>query len=157
MENIISGSKLIAEYMNLVYLPFSVELKEKGMKAGWYETKQRTFERNPTIEIDGEIKEVKIDFERIMNTKNGWKLFENKYYKFVCRHHGGLRFYNSWDSLISVIEKIEKENGFKFLLYNNGAQITTMEIHSFDIELTWIQNTFNAVVKYLENGRISRN
>ena len=37
-EEIINGSKLIAEYMNLVYLPFSAELKEKGMKAGWYET-----------------------------------------------------------------------------------------------------------------------
>lgn len=166
MEDVIKGSKIIAEYMNLVYLPFSVELKEKGMKPGWHETKQRNTERYPTIEIDGEIKEVKIDFEKIINTKNGWKLFEEegkspKYYKFVCRHHSGLRYYNSWDSLIPVIEKIEKESGLHFVIQKGGCELNRAEYgtyyESYEENLTWIQNTFNIIVRYLENEKNKNN
>ena len=37
-EEIINGSKRIAEYIGLSYIPFSADLKDKGMKAGWYKT-----------------------------------------------------------------------------------------------------------------------
>jgi len=165
-KEIIDGSKIIAEYMNFVYLPFSAELKEKGMKAGYYQTVSAEPKIEKTIVNFGdEQKEMNLNMNLFRyHNKNGWKFYENKYYKFVCRHHGGLRFYNSFDAIIPVIEKIEKEKEVGFYLNNNGCGIIGntqyQEFHNKD--LTWIQNTFNAVVKYLEtkseaHGRLSRN
>ena len=110
------------------------------------------------IKIKEEELNINMNLLRYHN-KNGWKLFEGSYYKYVCRTHSELRFYNSFDAIIPVIEKIEKEKDVSFYLNNNGCGIIGdtqyQEFHNKD--LTWIQNTFNAVVKHLENGRLSRN
>ncbi len=168
-EKITNGSKRIAEYMNLAYLPFSVELKEKGMKAGWY----KTISAEPDIqevtqtsykvgeEDKAEIKKIKININLLRyHNKNGWKLFEGSYYKYVCRHHGGLRYWNSLDELITVIQKIEKEFSCSFYLYNNGCSVGygyldvsfREEFSSYDLP-NWSNNVFKVIVEFLNSKK----
>ena len=165
-EEIINGSKLIAEYMNLVYLPFSAELKEKGMKAGWYETVsaepniQEVTQTSYKVgeEDKAEVKKINININLLRyHNKNGWTLVDDNYYKFICRKHSELRFWNSLDALVPVIQKIEKKSEATVCLYNNGCKIgwgiylddLIEEVSSFDLP-NWSNNTFKVIVKYLE-------
>ena len=163
-EEIINGSKLIAEYMNLVYLPFSAELKEKGMKAGWYETVsaepniQEVTQTSYKVgeEDKAEVKKINININLLRyHNKNGWTLVDDNYYKFICRKHSELRFWNSLDALIPVIQKIEKEDKAVFELRQNGCTILKWNLKlkggnsSFDLP-NWSNNTFKVIVKYLE-------
>lgn len=134
VQDIINGSKLIAEYLGWQYIPFN-DLQGFS-KAGWFEVKEN---------------------QRMMLAKyDGWVKVDNKAVRFVCRKHSELRFYNSFDAIIPVIEKIEKENSVSFYLYNGGCKRGLLQKEfSFDENLTWIQNTFNAVVKYLENEKFN--
>jgi len=162
-EEIINGSKLIAEYMGMEYIPFSTDMKHKS--AGWYQVKDAT----PTIEevtqtaykVGEEDKAVVTKFKMDTNklkyhVKNGWNLVGDRYYKFVCRHHGDLRYFNSLDSLVPVIQKIEKEFRCSFYLYNNGCSVGygyldvsfREEFSSFDLS-NWNQNIFAVIVSFL--------
>jgi hypothetical protein len=141
-EEIINGSKLIAEYLGWQYIPFN-DLQGYS-KAGWWRTPIIKQEENPLNKIIQE------------KSKNHKDKLGSRYY--VCRNHSELRFYNSFDAIIPVIQKIEKENkNTKIHLNNGGCEISVNKIweyNSFKSDLTWIQNTFNAVVKYLEvHGR----
>lgn len=98
--------------------------------------------------------------------------------------HSGLKFYDSWDALMPVIEEIQKVDlkelfykfdrggetqynfeGFEFTLCTNGCYSGVnlmldpqMEIAvSFDVNLTWLQNTWVVVVKTLEYINDKRN
>ena len=163
-EEIINGSKLIAEYLGWVYLPFSAELKEKGMKAGWYETVsaepniQEVTQTSYKVgeEDKAEVKKINININLLRyHNKNGWKLFEGRYYKFICRKHSELRFWNSLDALVPVIQKIEKEDNAVFELRQNGCTVLKWALRlkggngSFDLP-NWSNNTFKVIVKYLE-------
>ena len=160
-EEIINGSKLIAEYMGMEYIPFSTDMKHKS--AGWYQVKDAT----PTIEevtqtaykVGEEDKAVVTKFKMDTNklkyhVKNGWNLVGEegknpKYYKFVCRTHGELRYFNSLDSLVPVIQKIEKETENRFYLYDNGCKLNLIEKYSsFDLP-NWNQNVFAVVLSFL--------
>jgi hypothetical protein len=138
-EEIINGSKLIAEYLGWQYIPFN-DLQGYS-KAGWWRTPIIKQEENPLNKIIQE------------KSKNHKDKLGSRYY--VCRNHSELRFYNSFDAIIPVIQKIEKEGKVSFYLNNNGCGVIGdnqyQEFH--DKDLTWIQNTFNAVVKYLENEK----
>lgn len=149
-KEIIEGSKLIAKYMNLIYLPFSAELKEKGMKAGWYKTASAE-----PVYSSGELK---INMTPLRyHSKNGWKFFEGQYYKYICRTHGDLRYWNSLDELVPVIKKIEQEDSVSFFLRSEGCScgygITQNELHneisSFDLP-NWSNNVFKVIVEYLK-------
>ena len=167
-QDIINGSKLIAQYMGLVYIPFN---DLQGLKkAGWYDF--RSLE--PQIEeatvtsykiIGGEkTEEVKETLKINMNllryhNKNGWLKTENGYYKYICRNHGELRYWNSLDTLIPVIKKIEKEYSIDFYLYKNGCKVgygyfenLADEICSFDLP-NWSNNIFKVIVEFLKNER----
>jgi hypothetical protein len=144
-KEIIEGSKLIAKYMNLTYLPFSAELKEKGMKAGYYEVRSAE-----PVYSSGELK---INMTPLRySVKNGWKFFEGQYYKYVCRTHGDLRYWNSLDELVPVIKKIEREK-VNIRLSNNGCHFYCREseksFESFDLP-NWSNNTFKVIVEYLK-------
>ena len=163
-EEIINGSKLIAQYTGLVYLPFSAELKEKGMKAGWYKTisaEPNVKEVTQTSYKVGEegkaiVKKINLNINLFRyHTKNGWKLFEGSYYKYVCRTHGDLRYWNSLDSLIPVIQKIEKEFGVTFKLYNGGAEVgNTYGTYDEQFEFpNWSNNVFYVIVSFLMQKR----
>lgn len=157
-KEIISGSKIIAEYMGLYYLPFSAELKEKGMKAGYYEVKSAEPKIEKTVvKFGDEEREMSLDINLFRyHNKNGWKLFEGKYYKFVCRTHGELRYFNSLDSLVSVIQKIEKETENRFYLYDNGCKLNLIEKYSsFDLP-NWNQNVFAVVLSFLRKNYESK-
>jgi len=163
-KEIIDGSKLIAEYMGLCYLPFSAELKEKGMKAGYYETISAEPKIEKTVvKISGqEDKELNLNMNLFRyHNKNGWKLFEGKYYKYICRHHGDLRYWNSLDELVPVIQKIEKELNVEIWINPEGAEHTdfadknwkTKICQSYDKNLQLSNNVFIVIVetlKYLE-------
>lgn len=163
-EEIINGSKLIAEYLNWVYIPFSAELKEKGMKAGWYETVsaepniQEVTQTSYKVgeEDKAEVKKINININLLRyHNKNGWTLVDDNYYKFICRKHSDLRFWNSLDALIPVIQKIEKEGNTVFELRQNGCTVLKWALrlkggnNSFDLP-NWSNNVFKVIVKYLE-------
>ena len=159
-QEIINGSKLIAEYLGWQYIPFSADLKHK---AGWYQVKsaepniQRAKLRSRDTTTEEEIiEEIEIDVNFIkFNNKNGWTLVDDNYYKFICRKHSELRFWNSLDSLVPVIQKIEKEGNTVFELRQNGCTVLKWALrlkggnNSFDLP-NWSNNVFKVIVKYLE-------
>lgn len=164
-EDIINGSKLIAEFLGWKYIP-SNNLQVHS-RAGWYETidaKPNLKEVTQTSYKHGEedkaiVKTITMDVNRFKyNQKSGWSLVGGRYYKYVCRKHSELRFWNSLDALVPVIQKIEKEK-VNIRLNNNGCHFYCREsensFESYDENLSWSNNVFIVVVKYLENERLS--
>lgn len=160
-EEIINGSKLIAEYLGWVYIPFSADLKHK--KTGWYQVRsakpniqKAKLRSKDTTTGEETVEELEIDVNFIkFNNKNGWTLVGDNYYKFVCRKHSELRFWNSLDALVPVIQKIEKEK-VNIRLNNNGCHFYCREsensFESYDESLSWSNNVFKVIVKYLESN-----
>lgn len=97
-SQIIEGSKLLAEYLEWEYFPFN---DLRGVKKpGWYYVAS-----SPNPVIAGS-----------MLIKGGYqKTEDDRLVKFICRNHHELRFYNSYDYLFEVIEKLEKEDLKDFL------------------------------------------
>lgn len=160
-QEIISGSKLIAEYLGFVYLPFSAELKEKSLNAGWYEVIDATANIQEVIqtsykvdeEYKAEVKKIKMNVNILRyNNKNGLKLVDGNYYKYICRHHSDLKYYNSLDSLIPVMQKIEKECKGSFRLNSNGCHLylrdSEMSFESYTLP-TWSNNVFSVIIYFL--------
>ena len=81
MENeITEASKILATYLGWIYVP-SNNLGDYT-KAGWYKM-----------------------------PKTAYSAWATKYgSNYVCRRHNDLRFYNSYDALSEVIDKLEKED-----------------------------------------------
>ena len=82
--NIADKSKVLAEYLGWKYIP-SNDL-QGFPKAGWWVT--LTYHSSP---------------------KGATKIGDG-YYKYVCRSHKDLRFYNSFDELIPVLNKLTEED-----------------------------------------------
>ena len=126
-KEIIEGSKLIAEYMGMVYIPFSTDLQHK---AGWWSKVPKT-----KREL----------FYSKVNGNEG----------FICRRHSDLMFYNSLDSLIPVIQKIEKESESKlmFSLFYNKCELQDMWsdkviLSSYTLP-NWSNNVFSVIISFL--------
>jgi len=132
-KDIISGSKLIAEYLGWKYIPHN---DLQGFpKAGWFIVR---------------------DNQRMMLAKyDGWVKVEDKAVKFVCRNHSELRFWNSIDVLVPVIQKIEKEfEDVKFYLHSKGCSIISDTAYKeFDDLPNWSNNVFSVVVSFLREKR----
>ena len=154
--------------MDLQYIPFSSDLKKRGFKkAGWYQRKDATPDIQQVtqtsftngLEDDIKMRTIKLDLNLLRYyNKNGWEAIENNYYKFVCRHHGDLKYYNSFDYLIPVIQKIEKEDKTVFEIRQNGCIILKWGLNiknldegrkSFDLP-NWSNNVFKVIVEYLK-------
>ena len=166
-EEITNGSKKIAEYMGFVYIPFSADLKDKGFKvAGWYkveENKPNIQEVTQTSYKHGEedkaiVQKVKVDLTKFRYTiKNGWTLIGDKYYKHVCRSHGELRYWNSLDALVPVIQKIKNKLNVEIWINPDGAEHTdfadknwkTKICQSYDNNLQLSNNVFIVVIETL--------
>ena len=82
--NITEQSRLLAEYLGWKYVP-SNDL-QGFPKAGWWSP--LTYPSSP---------------------KGATKIGDG-YYKYVCRSHKDLRFYNSFDELIPVLNKLTEED-----------------------------------------------
>lgn len=82
MENITENNKLIAEFMGYKYIGFN---NNDELKPGWWKD---------NIDL------LKIQSQEIFNRKMGNP-------NFLCRKHNELRYYNSWNWLMPVVEKIE--------------------------------------------------
>ena len=82
--NIVEQSKVLAEYLGWKYIP-SNDL-QGFPKAGWWSP--LTYHNSP---------------------KDATKIGDS-YYKHICRNHHELRFYNSMDWLIKVLEMLTKED-----------------------------------------------
>lgn len=94
MDNkiIIEKSKTLAKYMGLQYISFN---DLQGLpKAGWWKI------------MDKALIADLIQF----NPKNGWKRLGDKRAKFICRSHHELRYFNDYNWLMEVVEKLEAEN-----------------------------------------------
>ena len=160
-KEIINGSKRIAEFLGYKYIPFN---DLQGFpKAGWWKCipKVKDIQKSTVYSFDGEkeeVKELNLDLNLFRyNNKNGWKVVGEQYCKFICRTHGDLRFWNSLDALVPVIQKIEKEDKQIFLLSDNGGTLVDEWVRGNKIESynlsNWSNNVFNVIVKYLENGK----
>ena len=157
-KEIISGSKLIAKFLEWRYIPFN---DLQGFpKAGYWKCipKVQDIQKSTVYSFDGEkeeVKELNLDLNLFRyNNKNGWKVVGEEYCKYICRNHGDLRFWNSLDALVPVIQKLEKE-GAVINLYFNGCTLLKgdFEDKSFDLP-NWSNNVFKVIVKYLENGNL---
>lgn len=162
-NNITEGSKLIAEFLGWKYIPFNDLQNLK--KAGWYQFESG--EPNiQTVDVtswsssnpEKVTKKQKVNMTPLRHHhKNGWEYSEGNYYKYVCRAHTELRFYNSFDALMPAIEKLEKEfENIHFELLFGGCTLMSKNtdelfIDSFKENLSWIQNTFNVVVETIKN------
>ena len=82
--NIAEQSKILAEYLGWKYVP-SNDL-QVFPKAGWWSP--LTYHSSP---------------------KGATKIGDS-YYKYICRNHHELRFYNSMDWLIKILDKLTKED-----------------------------------------------
>lgn len=87
--NISEQSKLLAEYLGWKYFPNN-DL-QGSPKAGWWVP----LVSNP------------LTCHSLL--KGATKIGDN-YYKYVCRSHKDLRFYNSMDWLIKILDKLTKED-----------------------------------------------
>ena len=89
MKGIAEQSKVLAEYLGWKYVPSN---NLQGFpKAGWWiplTSNPLTYHSSP---------------------KGATKIGDS-YYTYICRSHNDLRFYNSMDWLINVLEKITKED-----------------------------------------------
>ena len=90
--NITEQSRLLAEYLGWKYVP-SNDL-QGFPKAGWWKF---VYKKNPQGIIPA---------KSLMGVSN----IDNEYYKYVCRNHHELRFYNSMDWLIKILDKLTKED-----------------------------------------------
>lgn len=84
-------SKVIAEYLEWVYVPHNN--LGKSPKAGWWK---------PVHTINGETFPAKL--------LSGTTRIGNIFWKSICRNHKQLRFYNSFDELIPVLNKLTEED-----------------------------------------------
>ena len=137
-KEIVDGSKLIANYIGWQYIPF--DNLQGYSKPGWWAVKK--------VNGEGDL------FEYIsMENKNHKSKIGCRNY--ICRNHGELRFWNSLDALIPVIQKIEKEDNAVFELRQNGCTVLKWALrlkggnNSFDLP-NWSNNVFKVIVKYLE-------
>lgn len=151
-KDIIEGSKAIAEYLGWKYIPFN---DLQGFpKAGWWRDQSilKWYPKNGRVQI-----------------KNGTAIY-------VCRKHDELRFYNSMDSLLPVIDKLRKEDlkeyfykwehdgepmyNFNYISFSlwDGACYSEVELDldppmdiasNFD-EGSWVKNTFKTVVETIK-------
>ena len=88
--NISEQSKLLAEYLGWKYFPNN-DL-QGSPKAGWYMP-------------------LSSHREQKINTKGLDSFIVDKIpYKYVCRNHNQLRFYNYFDELIPVLNKLTEED-----------------------------------------------
>ena len=88
--NITEQSRLLAEYLGWKYVP-SNDL-QGFPKAGWY------------MPLSSH-REQKINMKGL-----GSFIVDKMPYKYVCRNHNQLRFYNSFDELIPVLNKLTEED-----------------------------------------------
>ena len=88
--NIAEQSKILAEYLGWKYIP-SNDL-QGFPKAGWY------------MPLSSH-REQKINMKGL-----GSFIVDKMPYKYVCRNHNQLRFYNSFDELIPVLNKLTEED-----------------------------------------------
>ena len=96
--NITEQSKILGEYLGWKYFPNN-DL-QGSPKAGWWIPLQVTEKVNTSI---GEITLPILSFKGATKIGDG-------YYKYVCRSHKDLRFYNSMDWLIKILDKLTKED-----------------------------------------------
>lgn len=161
MKDIKETSKLLAEYLGWVYIP-SNDLKGLN-KAGWYkvgsgkpkiETATITTSSNINPEKTVEKKEINITPLRY-HRKNGWVFSEGNYYKYVCRSHNELRFYNSFDWLFEVVLDLNIEfsvvvDATPRVMHNN------VWISEYRRDLGIREQLFYALgdaVKYIKDGK----
>lgn len=95
-SQIVEGSKLLAEYLGYFYAPFN---NLQGYhKAGWYKPATRFSKSNTKGE-------------------KGWATY-------LVRGNKDLRFFNSYDWLFEVIEKLEKEDLKEYFDEGNFMQLS---------------------------------
>ena len=100
--NIIEQSKILGEYLGWKYIPHNS--LEEFTKAGWWKP---VLEVKEPVTVEGVGTFRAVYPQKIVSggiEKGKW------WWKHVCRSHKDLRFYNSMDWLIKVLEMLTKED-----------------------------------------------
>ena len=131
MENeITEASKILATYMGYKYYGFNCpeSLANPKMKLGWYKIRDKKL-LHPALLHSSKLSHVFID--------------ENTVGSYVCRLHGELRYWNSYDWLFEVIDKLEKEDLSRY-----------MYSWTDDEDETKLQYNFNGVDVWVDSERV---
>ena len=140
-QDIVNGSKVLAEYLGWKYIPFSSNMISYK-SGGWYKYKTPS-----NLEASG-------------LKKSRWiKVEEGLIAKFICRTHSELRFFNDWNDLALVIEKLEKED-LSFAFYEwESKNVTRSNFEGIEIDITtkditvWFNLTTNPPLKISEERK----
>lgn len=97
-EEVVEGNKRIAKFMGYEYVPFN---NEYAFKPGWW----------------------KVDTPVAIKTHPASHKFSHNYY--LCRRYHEIRYYNSWDWLVPVVDKIYKD--YRELISSNMYFNTTYD------------------------------
>jgi len=129
---IVEKSKMIAEFMGWQYVPHN---SLNGFpKAGWWQMLTHN--------------------SSLISSKHGgnYKDDNGYHYRFICRNHKDLRFYNSMDLLITVLDKFNKCYGLTYVISPNiGTSIISEGSYTFNHKGEgMVKDTFEACVKAIE-------
>jgi hypothetical protein len=117
-EYVVDGNKLLAYFMGYEYIPHN---NPQDWKPGWW---KRT--THPRFRYgDG-------------RTSSMLKIDGNLY---LGRNHHNLRYYNSWDWLMGVLDKLEKE-GHTSAIKTTYARLNPSPCESYYHTIAWI--SFNS-------------
>lgn len=97
-------SKVIAKYLGWVYVPHN-NLKNFP-KAGWYIPLTKHKKQKVDVKGLGSF----ISYDPPLKYSSSIFVVDEMPYKYVCRSHNQLRFYNSFDALIPVLNKLTEED-----------------------------------------------
>lgn len=104
-------SKVIAEYLGWIYIPHNN--LGNFPKAGWYIPLTKHEKQKVDVKGLGSF----ILYCPPLKHSSSTFIVDEMPYKYVCRSHNQLRFHNSFDALIPVLNKLTEE-GLKEYMYS---------------------------------------
>jgi len=118
-DYVVEGNKLLAHYMGYEYIPSN---NKHGWKAGWW--KRTTHPRFRLLPPDGTVSKLHDHF-------------------YLCRNHNQLRYYNNWDWLMPVLDKLEKK-GYTSSLKTRYARLNPIEgeYYEYVTMVRWNEESF---------------
>lgn len=133
MNSITESNKMIAEFMGYKYFPWNTPATDNIPNvAGWHKP---TMEGHPHLPS--------------MQKIQGW---------YLCRRDAELRYSNSWDWLMPVVENIEHIKGVTVILTTNtGCEIFYFGklIYKHNGEYSKFIGIYNGVVEFIKQKHIT--
>lgn len=124
-EYIEDGNKTIARFMGYDYFPFNAEEKKEGKEFGWLRTQ----------------------------TPNTIQMQIGSF--FLARKTRDLRYFNSWDWLMPVVEKLEQKSSISIyetateVIYPKKGEIDYIEVSMGTKKIHHVHKAVVRIINYL--------